>query len=248
VLDRDLYARGAATLLASWEAYARGSAGAFLLRLDGVAAAVFPNGPERAIYNNAVLDRSLDAAASPSAVDAMEAAYRSAGVARFAAWAHETDEESLAELGRRGYPFAESTRAMGMSLDELPSEVRGVEVAQLDWAHYLEYLDAAGFPAGLLRGVDPRAFHVLGIRVGGLAAATAIAFDHDADCGIFNMSTSPAFRRRGLGTALTVRHLRDAAERGCSTASLQATGMAERVYAAVGFRDLGRFLEHVPGA
>jgi predicted GNAT family acetyltransferase len=30
-------------------------------------------------------------------------------------------------------------------------------------------------------------------------------------------------------------------------ASLQSTPMAERVYAAVGFRDLGRFLEYVPG-
>jgi hypothetical protein len=38
----------------------------------------------------------------------------------------------------------------------------------------------------------------------------------------------------------------DAAARGCSTASLQSTEMAERVYAAVGFRDLGRILEYVP--
>jgi len=30
------------------------------------------------------------------------------------------------------------------------------------------------------------------------------------------------------------------------TASLQSTPMAERVYAAIGFRDLGRFLEYVP--
>jgi hypothetical protein len=30
------------------------------------------------------------------------------------------------------------------------------------------------------------------------------------------------------------------------TASLPSTEMAERVYAAVGFRDLGRILEYVP--
>ena len=41
--DHDLYARGAATLVASWEAYAHGSAGATLERLHGVSAAVFPN-------------------------------------------------------------------------------------------------------------------------------------------------------------------------------------------------------------
>ena len=31
------------------------------------------------------------------------------------------------------------------------------------------------------------------------------------------------------------------------TASLQSTEMAERVYATVGFHDLGRILEYVPG-
>ena len=78
-------------------------------------------------------------------------------------------------------------------------------------------------PAGLLSGADPSAFHALVARLAGENVATAIAFDHDGDCGIFNMSTLEAARRRGLGTALTARHVHDAAERGCSTASLQST-------------------------
>src|SRR6516162_1483076 len=40
-----------------------------------------------------------------------------------------------------------------------------------------------------------------------------------------------------LGTALTVALLCDAVDRGCCTATLQSTPMAERVYASVGFRD-----------
>ena len=40
--DADLYRRGSATLLASWEEYARGAADASLQRFPGVAAAVFP--------------------------------------------------------------------------------------------------------------------------------------------------------------------------------------------------------------
>ena len=39
----------------------------------------------------------------------------------------------------------------------------------------------------------------------------------------------------------------DAGARGCQTASLQSTETAERVYATVGFQDLGRILEFVPG-
>lgn len=244
--DFDLYTRGAATLLASWEQYARGSSGAALVRLSGVAAAVFPTEPERSVYNNALLDRDLGAAERVTAVDAMEAAYSTGGIDRYAAWAHESDEGMRSELSARGYTLQESTRAMGMSLENVPRSRPELDLGRLDWADYLEHLRALGLPAGLLSGTDPTAFHVLAARLGGENVASAIALDHDGDCGVFNMSTLEAARRRGFGTALTARHAHDAAARGCLTASLQSTEMAERLYATVGFRDLGRFLEYVP--
>ena len=73
-----------------------------------------------------------------------------------------------------------------------------------------------------------------------------MALDHGGDCGIYNVTTLEHARRRGLGTALTALHVHDALARGCQTASLQSTPMAERVYAAVGFRGLGRITEYVP--
>ncbi len=246
VADNELYVRGTATLLASWEEYARGCDGAGLERLNGVSAAVFPSGPERAVYNNALLDRDLESTHGAAAVDAMESAYIAAGIGRYAAWVHESDEGTRAELSGRGYTVAESTRAMGMSLDGVSLALPEVGLEPLDWAEYVDYLGIVGVPAGLLSGADPSAFHTLAARLAGETVATAIAFDHDGDCGVFNMSTLEPARRRGLGTALAAHHVHDAAERGCSTASLQATAMAERVYAAVGFRDLGRILEFVP--
>jgi GNAT superfamily N-acetyltransferase len=243
-----LYLRGAATLLASWEEYAHGSAGAALKRLGGVSAAVFPSHPERTVYNNALLDRGLGRRERVAAVDEMAAAYASAGVDRYAAWVHESDERMCAELSSRGYVVVETTRAMGMSLDDITVGLQEVDIGALAWPEYLDYLWGVGVPAGLLSGAKPSAFHTLGARLGGENVATAIAFDHDGDCGVFNMSTVESARRRGLGTALTTRHLHDATERGCSTASLQSTAMAERVYAAVGFRDLGRILEYAPQA
>ena len=110
----ELYLRGSDTLLASWEAYARGATGAAVHRLPGVAAAVFPHEPERAVYNNALLERDLGAGDRSAALDAMEAVYAAAGVARFAAWVHESDEPMRAELERRGYTLDTTTRAMGM--------------------------------------------------------------------------------------------------------------------------------------
>ena len=87
-----------------------------MLRRPGVAAAVFPDGPERDVYNNAVLERGLGTAAREEAVQAMEAAYAARGVDRFAAWVHETDRLTAALLERRGYSVSEMTRAMGMGL------------------------------------------------------------------------------------------------------------------------------------
>ena len=243
----ELYRRGRATLLASWEAYARGSPAAEFVAANGFAAGVFPHEPERSFYNNAVLDRGLGPEELRRAIDGVQSVYAAAGVERFAAWAHESDAALAAELSRRGYEVAETTRAMGLSLADVRTRSEAVDGEPLEWRSYLDHLNAEGATAGLLRGVDPAGFHALGVRRAGELVGAAIAFDHDGDCGIFNMSTLEPFRRRGFGTALLLRHLRDATGRGCSTASLQSTPIADGIYLSVGFRDLGRFLEYVPG-
>lgn len=241
--DTDLYLRGAATLLAAWEEYARGASRAAVQRLPGVAAAVFPNQPERAVYNNALLERGLVATDRTAALDAMEAAYATAGVTRFAAWVHESEQAMRDDLERRGYAFEESTRAMGMALDDILMARPEIELARPDWSEYLRLLEV---PPDFLGRADPTAYHLLIARLGGESVAMAMAMDHGSDCGVYNVGTLEHARRRGLGTALTALQVHDALARGCRTASLQSTAMAEGVYAAVGFRDLGRILEYVP--
>src|SRR5947209_3026599 len=117
--DVDFYALGIRTALACCEEFARGTSGAAVRRFAGVAAAIFPNEPEGEFYNNAMLDRGLPAAGRADALDAMETAYAAAHVQRFAAWVHEGDEAMRGDLERRGYKFAEYTRAMGLALDEV---------------------------------------------------------------------------------------------------------------------------------
>jgi ribosomal protein S18 acetylase RimI-like enzyme len=243
--DADLYRRGAATLLASWEEYARGAEGAALQRLPGVAAAVFPHEPERSVYNNAVPDRRLSARDRSDTLDAMEAAYATAGVARFTAWVHESDHAMQHDLDRRGYRIDTTTRAMGMVLDEARPPWPQIELAPPDWR---EHLRIAEVPPDFLANSDPAAYRVAVARLGGESVATAMAFELDGDCGIYNVGTLEHARRRGLGTGVTVALLHDALVRGCATASVQATPMAERLYAALGFRDLGRIIEYAPPA
>jgi len=243
--DADLYLRGAETLLASWEEDARGATGAAVHRFPGVATAVFANEPERAVYNNALLERDLAAGERAVALDAMDAAYAAAGVTRFAAWVHERDVAMRTDLERRGYRLDTSTLAMGMALDDIRLLRPEIELGPPDW---LEYLRIIGVPPNFLSGADPAAYHVVVARLHGENVATGMAFDLDGDCGIYNVTTLEHARRRGLGTALTALLAHDALARGCKTASLQSTEKAVRVYAAVGFRDLGRILEYVPQA
>lgn len=240
--EADLYCRGIETLLTAWEVVAFGSRDAAVHRLPGVTAAVFPDGPERRVYNNAVLDRVLAPAERENAVAAMEAAYSAAGVDRFAVWVHESDRAMRADLERRGYVLKESTRAMGMILDDVTLRRPEIELGPSDWDEHRRVLRLGG----LLEGTNRSAFHVLVARLDGESVATAIALDHEGDCGIYNVGTREHARRRGLAGALTALHLHEALARGCRTASVQSTPMAEHVYAAVGFDDLGRILEYVP--
>jgi ribosomal protein S18 acetylase RimI-like enzyme len=238
----DLLARGDATALACWAAIARSVPGARVVRRAGAGVAVFPEGPERAVYNNAILARGLDGPERRAALDAVEAEYAAAGIDRFAAWTHESDAAMRVELERRGYRLAETTRAMGRPLGDV--EVPAIDRAPSDWHENLRVLE---LPPGLLTGVSPDAFHLVIARHEGAAAATGMAFDHDGDTGIYNVTTLPHARRRGLGRAVTLQLAHEALARGCRTATLQSTAMAESVYAAAGFRDLGRILEYAPG-
>lgn len=244
--DNDLYRRGRATLIASWGEYARGSAAAKLVTSNRFAAGVFPSEPERTVYNNVLLRDGLVRAERVRAIQEIESLYAGARVDHYAAWAHESDGALRAELSGSGYKLEETTRVMGMSLDEIHPGPGGIDCEPLEWPQYVAYLSADGAPDGLLSAADPAAFHALGVRLGGKYVAAAITFDHGGDCGIFNMSTLEPYRRRGLGAALLTCHLLDAVDRGCSTASLQSTPIAEGVYVSVGFRDLGRFFEYAP--
>ena len=130
--SRDLYRRGMATLVASWEAYAGGSAGAAVIRSPGLAAAVFPSEPARAVYNNALLARGLGPAERMAALDAAEATYAAAGVGRFAAWVHESDEALRRDVAARGYTLDTATRSMGVALADLRVPRPDIDVARAD--------------------------------------------------------------------------------------------------------------------
>jgi ribosomal protein S18 acetylase RimI-like enzyme len=246
-LDTDqLYDRLAATLVASWSRYAERIHGASMEIVPGAAVAVFPSGPERAVYNNALLDRGIDEMGADEAASAIARAYGDVGVESYAIWVHDSEGRAIAALKRRGLHVDTSNRAMAMTLGELSLPRLKLDLAPADLREHLQIAEALGAPEGLLTGVDSDDFEALVARVEGRNVATALAYDHDGDRGIYNVGTLPEARRRGLATALTALLLDEARELGRTTASVQSSEMAEGVFAALGFRDLGRFIEYGP--
>ena len=244
--DDDLYSRGIDTLLTTWRDYARCAPGASVERLPGLSAAIFPVLPERDVYNNVVIDRHVPSHGLARVIDGMEQRYAAAGIDRYSAWVHDSETELARALEARGYRLDETNRAMGMDLAGLAPPTASHDLVPMTWDTYVDVFE---LPAELLRRTDQRCrLRLVGARIDGQLVASAAAFDHRTDCGIFNVGTLEASRRRGLGAAVTARQLHDARRRGCRTASLQATPMAERLYAALGFRDLGQILEYVPTA
>lgn len=70
----------------------------------------------------------------------------------------------------------------------------------------------------------------------GRPVATAMRFTSHRIAGVFNVSTIPAYRRRGIGAALTWRAALDGLAEGCIASALQASVMGEAVYRRMGYR------------
>lgn len=82
--------------------------------------------------------------------------------------------------------------------------------------------------------------------LGDAAVATAERTVAGGVAGLYNISTLPAHRRQGIGTAMTAAALREAREKGCAAAILQAAAEGVAIYEAVGFREFGRITEFKP--
>jgi ribosomal protein S18 acetylase RimI-like enzyme len=208
--DADLYRRGNETLVPSWEAYARGTPGAAVMRLPGVTAAVFPAEPERFVYNNALLERPRRRRSNGDHV----CGGRGHALRRLGA----RERDGAAQRSRAArLPAQPGDAREAMVLEDVRLPRPRVELGSVDWD---EYLRIFGLPPGLLSSADRSAFRVLVARLDGENVATAMAFDHGSDTGIYNVGTLERARRRALGTALTALHVADATAR-MNTASFE---------------------------
>lgn len=90
------------------------------------------------------------------------------------------------------------------------------------------------------RGEDPRAVRFVA-RAGGRAVGTALLFDAHGVTGVYIVATAEAYRRRGIGAALTAAALAEGRRRGLRVGTLQAGGLGAPVYAGMGFAKVAEY-------
>ena len=84
-------------------------------------------------------------------------------------------------------------------------------------------------------------------EVDGAPACTGVSIVAGDWVGVFIVGTVPAFRRRGLGAALTAKLVTDAVARnGVSHALLQSSAMGKGVYEGLGFRTVEDWTRWAP--
>lgn len=243
--DDDLYDLGLRTEVSAWRAMAQARDSRFQL-FPGVAVLTYP-GEHGVNWCNGLLDPRLGQAPEPAiVVETLESAGISAGVESFRASVHESETGVRAELVNRGCGVNVVNRAMRMTLDAFwpPTPSPAMETAT--WSEYVAFrVSHEGTQAAVLDGVDPEAFNVVGARRGDEIVSIGLSHYQNGDVGIFDLMTIESQRRRGFGSAVVARLLREAKDRGCETGSVTSSPAAEDLYFDLGFRDFGAVLECV---
>jgi GNAT superfamily N-acetyltransferase len=91
----------------------------------------------------------------------------------------------------------------------------------------------------------PHATYLAAVDDASVVRATAASATWGPTAGVFFVNTDPAWRGRGVGTAMTAAALRAAAALGASRACLDASELGLSIYRRLGFESAGRITQFV---
>jgi GNAT superfamily N-acetyltransferase len=246
-------------LVAAFEMLARHSTSTAAIgprRFDSVIA--IPTGLP-APYFNPVIDLSPGAATSVAEAIAW---MRELGVAPSLRVREAAIDEPLLATTRRLGLVRVSWTEPGMALHPIPDRPPGppsltIAAASSSTLESWYRANAAGFgiPLKALDGVrqftpptvvdDPNE-RLFGGYLEGEPVACSMAIRSGDVVGVYAVGTAEPARRRGIATAMTWACLRAGREWGCRMAVLQSSEMGVRLYEAIGFREVTRYVSFAP--
>jgi ribosomal protein S18 acetylase RimI-like enzyme len=210
-----------------------------VLERDGLVASVVPNAPESPTLNAAV---AIEPDRVQTHLGELADRYAMANVRRWGVWLDGGASRMSRALERAGMVVTTASPGMGAELARLELAPETPKRADLATVGRINDLAYGNFDSRLERTLAPLPngiLHTYRADLDGRAAAVAMAMHHDDDCGVSFVATLPQARRRGLATAVMRQALTHARANGCSTSTLQATDVGERLYENLGYRRLG---------
>lgn len=206
---------------------------------DGLIASIVPGAPESPTLNAAV---ALDPDEAVKHLDELATRYRQAHIRRWGMWLDSRASLAAQVLTQAGMIVTTASPGMGAEIDALPIHGNGdLRTADLTTVGRVNDLAYGNYDGRLERTLAPLPNGILhGYRVDhhGKPAAVALALHHNEDCGFSFVATVPKARRKGLATSVMWQALEQAQKNGCTSTTLQATDVGERLYRALGFRHL----------
>lgn len=231
-----------------WDGFARlqlllgGHAGkGRTIQWDGLVASIVPNAPDSPTLNATV---ALDPEATKTHLPELERLYAAAAVRRWGIWLDAQATETAEHLGSHGLLMTNASPGMGARIEDLAHDTAKATTITTDLATVGRVNDIAygNYDARLERTLTPLPNGILHAYRADLAdgspAAVALALHNGEDAGISFVATVPQARRQGLAANVMRQALQDAHENGCTTTTLQATDVGERLYTALGYRRL----------
>lgn len=157
-------------------------------------------------------------------------------------------------LSKRGFGFSDDTPGMAVDLQALNESQPPIDRLEIRDAADEEFLrtwttvfvKGYGLPSDWENQVldlweklalDSRMRNYVGYLNGKPVATSCIVYGGGA-AGIYSVATLPEARGKGIGTALTLKPLKDAREMGYRIGILQSSNMGFNVYKKLGFRHL----------
>lgn len=145
----------------------------------------------------------------------------------------------LAALPDATLPDGLALRSVNRAATEGPGTVSLKDAAAAAVVSDLSITESADEVAGFLGRLPPSAHLFAAVDESGTARATSACHVFGDYAQIFFVNTEPAWRRRGIGSAMTLEALRAAASLGAQRALLHATDFGASLYERLGFEAVG---------
>ena len=207
---------------------------------SGWVAAVLPSLTEASLVNGIVV---LDPATLPDALALMSAVYFNHGVRRWGVLLQPSPalRPQLREAGlaREALPFAMAGQVSQMTTETDNQPTTTPDFPTVGRINDQAYGHVDDRMYDLIAGFPPEAGHTYGADYDGEIASVAVVTDHETDAAVSFVATVPWAQHQGLARRIMRSALADAKQRGQLTSTLIASHAGHRLYASLGYRDVG---------